>query len=238
MDGARKDASWTFHDILIVSIILLFSYIAFMLALTITGFLKYSVQLYMTSYFIYLTMLFLPIAWVKRRYGLKVSVLGLKKGEWGIARQISIGVLCGCVYFVIFSLLSHAGPKIGRLHHEHIIYIMTFPITAFGFSLVVLGPIGQELFFRGFVYKYFEKRFGGLSGLIIQAAIFTAAHIFEPYQSQSQIVLLLVSSFLTGLILGGLYRMSDSLYPSIIFHGTYNYLVAIAIFAERIGPRG
>ena len=87
-------------------------------------------------------------------------------------------------------------------------------------ALAVWTPFAEELFFRGFVMRGLVHRWGSGPGLFLSAAIFAALH-FSPA--------LLLPVFVTGLLLGGLYRYTDSLWPPVAVHAAQNALAALTI---------
>ena len=92
------------------------------------------------------------------------------------------------------------------------------------FSAVALAmwtPLVEEVFFRGFVMRGKVNRLGFAPGLIVSAAAFSALH-FQPA--------VLVPVFVIGLLLGGLYWYTKSLWPCIALHAAQN-LVAVATVA-------
>ena len=87
------------------------------------------------------------------------------------------------------------------------------------FALAILTPLAEEIFFRGFVMRGLVNRWGFGSGLVVSAALFAGLH-FSPA--------LLLPVFVTGLLLGGLYRLTRSLWPCIAVHAAQN-LVAVSV---------
>ena len=88
-------------------------------------------------------------------------------------------------------------------------------------ALAVVTPITEEIFFRGFVLSGLVSRLGGGWALIVSAVVFSLSHLS---------VETLIPIFVTGLLLGWLYRQTGSLWPSIFAHAGQNALVvALAI---------
>lgn len=86
------------------------------------------------------------------------------------------------------------------------------------FLVVALTPgICEEVLFRGFLFRFFE-RFGGTKAIIISAALFAIFHL-DPFR--------LLPVFLLGLLLGYLTYRSRSLISSMLSHTINN---ALAIF--------
>ena len=44
-------------------------------------------------------------------------------------------------------------------------------------SACVVSPIYEEIFYRGFLYRFFSSRYGALAGMLISSIIFTIVHI-------------------------------------------------------------
>lgn len=86
------------------------------------------------------------------------------------------------------------------------------------FLVVALTPgICEEVLFRGFLFRFFE-RYGGTKAIIISAALFAVFHL-DPFR--------LLPVFLLGLLLGYLTYRSRSLISSMLSHTINN---ALAIF--------
>ncbi len=87
------------------------------------------------------------------------------------------------------------------------------PITIF---VALLGPLLEEIFFRGFAYAGLRKRFGICGGACLVSAVFAALHMNA---------VAFVPIFLLGMFLTYLYESSGSLIPSIAAHMLHNGLM-------------
>lgn len=87
--------------------------------------------------------------------------------------------------------------------------------------VVVLGPLVEELVFRGIVLSAIGERWGSAAGVVGSAAIFGAFH-FSLWQFVPAVAL--------GLALGWLTLRRRSLWPAIALHCAYNGLVVLAAF--------
>lgn len=81
------------------------------------------------------------------------------------------------------------------------------------FLACVAGPFFEEIFFRGFCYPAFKKRWGVGWGLVLSAAFFGAIH---------QNIFAFWPIFVLGLGLGYLYEKRGTLIPSISLHIIHN----------------
>jgi len=75
--------------------------------------------------------------------------------------------------------------------------------------LIILPPICEEVFFRGFILTCFSKNLGKILGIIITATLFGAIH---------GNILQAISAFPLGIILGVAVSLSRSIFPAVIMH--------------------
>lgn len=95
-----------------------------------------------------------------------------------------------------------------------------------GFALavlvaVVIAPIAEELFFRGFVYTALRERIGIVGAIVLSALIFALYH--------ANLWLIIPVVFL-GMALAWLFETQESLGPPLLFHGLYNLLAVVQIY--------
>jgi len=88
---------------------------------------------------------------------------------------------------------------------------------------VVIAPLGEEVFFRGFLYAALKQRFGMKVGLIAAGLIFGAMH-FD--------LIRLLPLGLGGIGLALLYEKTDTIFAPIIAHGTWNGIMLILLIAS------
>lgn len=97
---------------------------------------------------------------------------------------------------------------------------MTWLNFAIGFvSAAIISPIYEEIFYRGFLYRFFSNRYGVLSGMIISSLIFTVVHI-PTFNT-------LPVNFFSGLVFSWVYQKTGSIIPSILIHGIFNGIAVI-----------
>lgn len=85
-----------------------------------------------------------------------------------------------------------------------------------GLVMVIIAPIVEEVFFRGFLLRTFVKNFDTFLGSVLSAAIFAIFHL----QLQS-----IIPIFILGLIINSLVIRNKSLWPAISFHIMNNAIV-------------
>jgi len=99
-----------------------------------------------------------------------------------------------------------------------------FPRTAGGIVLfvilaVVMAPLFEEIFFRGFLFRGFSSSWGWVAGACVSAALFGIAHLQ---------IDVFVPLFALGFALAWVYKRTGSLWTSIAFHALFNGLSVLA----------
>jgi len=223
--SGKMQVPWKFRDILIVFLIY---FIATLLSLSdyVLTFLYLfikdaSSQKLLMYYLLGIIYLVTPIIWVKKVYKSRIEIFGIRKGRWPLLLTITVGIGAGVAYYFPTQAILGLPLDLNRLLTKNF-YIAMFSKQIFDEIFdSVLTPIIEEILHRGFIYGYLRKRFGVLLGLLIQSIVFTFPHwdliLSNPIPQ-------IIHKFILGLILGILYEVSESLYPSMICHGILNFL--------------
>lgn len=85
----------------------------------------------------------------------------------------------------------------------------------------VLGPVIEEIFFRGFLYSAVKKRFGILSGVLLSGALFSALHTN---------IIGFLPIMILGILMAFLYETTGSLIASISVHILHNSMIVCFVF--------
>jgi hypothetical protein len=90
--------------------------------------------------------------------------------------------------------------------------------------IIVVAPLAEEFFFRGFLYRILRGRMGLWPALVIDGALFGAIHL----SSGGPLAVALIAPL--GFLLCLIYERSGSLYPCIALHALNNALVSASEF--------
>lgn len=90
----------------------------------------------------------------------------------------------------------------------------------------VLGPIAEEIFFRGYVLPGLVKRFGIGRSLLLSSLMFGLFHI-DPGA--------IVPTFALGLALGWVYLKTGSIWPAMFAHGLHNTVAVLVAKYVDVG---
>ncbi|WP_420812635.1 CPBP family intramembrane glutamic endopeptidase [Planococcus versutus] len=149
------------------------------------------------------------------------STVGLKSfplSEW---KRITVWtVILIIVSIALVVAMSFIGIGTENSKTESLQSQMTLLNFAIGFvSAAIISPIYEEIFYRGFLYRFFSSRYGVLSGMIISSLIFTVVHI-PTFNT-------LPVNFVSGLVFSWVYQKTGSIIPSILIHGIFNGIAVI-----------
>jgi len=95
------------------------------------------------------------------------------------------------------------------------------------FSALALAPLGEELFFRGLVFRRISHRAGVGAGLVTSALLFAAFH---------GNIHGLVVYFWLGLVFAGVYAATGRLSCAIAVHFGNNAITLLTLLTERASP--
>jgi membrane protease YdiL (CAAX protease family) len=104
-------------------------------------------------------------------------------------------------------------------------------IALVGFFALTLGPLCEELAFRGFLMPLLVGSFGPLAGALLAALPFALLHGFEYAWSWQR----LVPIFLAGSAFGWMRYRSGSTAAATIMHCAYNLVPFAGLVIEKVG---
>ncbi len=91
-------------------------------------------------------------------------------------------------------------------------------------QIVIIGPIAEELFFRGFIYKLFRTKYNFLISAGFISAFFALIH---------KIPQNIIPLFIISMALCYIYEKTENILYSIIFHSFHNFLSLMFFFAIK-----
>ncbi len=164
-------------------------------------------------------MLLLPVALILGRRRISWKHLGFRRFAWD---GLALG--CGLVIVLYPLIILHnlllvelgvetQGDSILELYRE------LGPSAIFLAAGILLAPVVEEIFFRGFLFPGLRGRYGWVRAMLLSAAIFAAFHL--------QLVAL-IPTFLLGCMLAYLRERTDSIWPGIFLHFAINGLALCA----------
>lgn len=93
---------------------------------------------------------------------------------------------------------------------------------------VTLGPLCEELAFRGFLQPVLVRSFGAIAGVVLAAVPFGVLHLAQYGNSWRHVILVT----LAGIGFGWMRQASGSTRASAIMHSAYNFIFVVVLFTQ------
>jgi membrane protease YdiL (CAAX protease family) len=227
MNEAPKEAEHPFYTIpwtpreVWIGIVLLVVWILAVFAASLLF--RYFQLEFNTGLFVSLAELVLLIpVWVLAvwKRGANWRTLGLQGFQGGM-----LGLGCG---LMLLSYLFNLGYSVLLAFFDLTMQPSLIPILAelsspwlFMVGAVVIAPLVEEIFFRGFVFAGLRPRYGWKKAAIISSACFALIHL-QPTA--------IVPIFILGYFFAYLYHRSNSIWPAVLMHVSSNALALGAAY--------
>jgi len=140
-------------------------------------------------------------------------------------------VLTGIVSFVALFAIAHLLPMPKKSPFEQ---FFTRPLDAYAIAVlaVSIGPLMEELAFRGFLYPILARRLNVRTAILLTALPFALIH-YPEYGSWSPVLIV----FLVGLVLTVVRAWRQSVAASFVVHAAYNGVQMAVVFVATGGFR-
>jgi membrane protease YdiL (CAAX protease family) len=102
-------------------------------------------------------------------------------------------------------------------------------VAFLGFLVVILGPVSEELAFRGFLMPLLVRNLGATGGIVLTGIIFGSIHGYE-YRWSWQYMLLISAA---GCVFGWAKHKTQSTVCSALMHSTFNLTQFVAFLAQQ-----
>ncbi|MCX6771262.1 MAG: type II CAAX endopeptidase family protein [Candidatus Micrarchaeota archaeon] len=152
------------------------------------------------------------------------------KGAPAIALQsLALFAACAAVTLAISGIFMLAG----ALDTDNVygkVSLLPLPALILAFTL---APLGEEMFFRGFLFRWMGEKLGGwlrgkpqwAAGALLSSLVFALMH--APYGSVAEVAV----AFAVGLALCAGVKRTGSLVPAVLAHAAFNLAsIAMAVF--------
>lgn len=125
--------------------------------------------------------------------------------------------------------MAQAGPawtaQVTRDADRHLANAYTAPALVILLLSSTIGPVIEEIVFRGFIYRAFERQWGWLASLVATSALFG---LYHPH---------FWSAFTSSVVLICVLRRTGSLRASILVHMAFNFLLWPPLLGQYVLPR-
>ena len=169
-----------------------------------------------------------PIIVLTRLSGGSMYSIFLAKGK------IKLGLSVGLIGFLLFAALSIPGANY-LFQGQNLTVARLVSWMPWILPIVLANGLREELLYRGLFLKKYESLLGKAPSGLLQALIFSLSHSvagigitqYTPYIS-----VLVVSTFILGLVLGYVMQKTDSIVGPILLHAGTDLPIFIGIFSN------
>lgn len=231
---------WSLWDVMKILIVFFTAYLTFFglqeLIITLSGISRETAPMHflmvLDMVFAEVVAIFFLFRIIRHGYDVSIRQFGLQLNN--LFRQIRTGVygyfMFLPVYLVIVLIVSNISRILGiELKAQEVLTMLVdkdnftpFQLYVMIAFVAVIGPIFEEIFFRGFLYRAFKKYFGRAAGLTASAVLFAMIH--NNLMAFFPIVGL-------GIMLGILVDKTSSLIPSIVMHILVNSVSLLMVLS-------
>ncbi len=178
---------------------------------------------------------FLIIYIVTTRLGQPLAALGISLTNWrkslarGLLRYVVVLPVIIAAGFLVEFMTRNVG--VTPEHQEVVLRFMeessysgTIAIIIFG---VLVGPVAEEILFRGFLQPVLKDIMGGTKAILLTSLLFALVH-FNLY--------ILLQIFILGVLLGYLYEDTGTLVAPVTVHVLHNSVsLCVLLFIKQSG---
>lgn len=153
-----------------------------------------------------------------RKYGLSWRAFGFhwpRHVRWWFPLAVTAAALLVVRIYIWVLIALGVDDTEGNLPSGAYDYLI--PVILLGLLSICVAPLVEEVFFRGFLYQGFAKRWGVSAGIAISAVIFGLIHI-----SGTDSLIVAPAIALIGGIFAWAVARTGSIYPSVIAHLIFN----------------
>jgi len=165
---------------------------------------------------------FYAIYWRRARWrDLGLNYYSFIKTIWYSFLALLLIMLINFGYVILMTKVFKIAPPASKMEElvskKNVSYIMLLVVVS------IIAPFCEEIFFRGFLFQGFKRRWGVVAGIIISSVLFSAAHLdlynFLPLMA-------------IGWVLAYLFHKTKSLLPVIFLHAIYNLLLILILLSQ------
>jgi len=154
-----------------------------------------------------------------RDLGLKYYSIG--KTIW--YSFVSLLAIFAISFIYVFVLNSVFGIEAPSSKIEVLVRNRSISNTVLLAVVALIGPVIEEVFFRGFLYSAFKKSWGVLPALFLSSVLFSIAHL-EIYS--------FIPLFIIGWLLAYIFEKTQSIFPAIFLHASYNLILILVLLGQ------
>lgn len=172
------------------------------------------------------------LGWVWFRYRRGPRALGVAGPPENAALGLAVGIVgfigATVAIWIVSAIVSASGG--GPLKQPDQLGVQGKPlstalIVVIGFTVMVLAPIAEEMFFRGFLFRALRRWMKPWPAVLLSAGCFAVVHVFP---------VIMFPIFVLGAIFAWVVEWRGSIVPTIVAHMTFNLIGFLQLLHNRV----
>ncbi|MFC7679258.1 CPBP family intramembrane glutamic endopeptidase [Paenibacillus sp. GCM10028914] len=148
----------------------------------------------------------------------ELGVRAFPAKDWGRILLWTVVLIIGSV--LVMELTNLLGNTYENSKTEAMQQHVTFVTVLIAFvSAAIISPLYEEIFYRGFIYRWLRTRLSMRWAIILSSLIFTIVHI--PTYNAMPV------NFISGIVFAWAYERTNSIWPAVIVHGLVNGIAVV-----------
>lgn len=148
----------------------------------------------------------------------ELGIRSFNMRNWRLIILYTVILMTGIVLItVVTSLIGNTWENSKTEAMQQDISFITLLIAIVSAS--VISPIYEEIFYRGFLFRWFRTRLGFIGAVFFSSFIFSIVHI--PTYNVMPV------AFFSGIIFAIAYEKTNSIWPSVLIHGLSNGIMVL-----------
>ncbi len=172
--------------------------------------------------FVSMLIVIIPILLLVQFISKDMDDMYLKRGN------LRLGLIIGTVTMILF-IATAIPASIYLFGGQEVTLDRLLNLVPWISAFIVMNSLKEELLFRGLFLKKYESFLSSDMANLLQAVIFSFAHLQTPIDSF--VIIYLILTFFLGLGFGAAIQKTDSLLGSVLFHAAADIPVILAIFS-------
>ncbi|MBO1910191.1 CPBP family intramembrane metalloprotease, partial [Microvirga sp. 3-52] len=148
----------------------------------------------------------------------EVGIKSFTVKDWKLIVLYSIIIMVGVVFITVLTSFfgnTWENSKTEAMQQD----VSFFKVLIAIISAAIISPIYEEIFYRGFLFRWFRTRVGLIGSILFSSLIFSIVHI-PTYN-------VIPVAFFSGVIFALAYERTNSIWPSVIIHGLTNGIMVL-----------
>ena len=143
----------------------------------------------------------------------------------GLLKKIGLGIISACLLYAVFFIGNEVSRMIFPFAGAEISQVYGFKQNASALRIILLmivfiGP-GEELFWRGYLQRHWQKRFGKIQGFVFASLLYALVH------AASGNIMLVLSAGVCGVFWGFLYLRYRSVLMICVSHTLWDLMIFV-----------